>query len=109
MVYRCVYYLAIMIGTASCSQSGTANSDYDRICDYVQSVLVMDVSEQQKFDYIGEYFDNKVKSKDAKEAYVLIYQIAPDQRYSVFKGAVEASTGTTWECPALDTLFDLRK
>ena len=109
MLNRYFILLVVITSLFSCSYVETKNSEYDKMCDYVQDVLSMEVGEQQKFDYIEKYFSTRLKSKDVKEAYDLIYQISPQQRYSVFKGAVENSSGEQWECIALEQLFNLRK
>jgi len=109
MLSRFVVLLVITSSSFSCAYKESKNSEYDQMCDYVQDVLSMDMGQQQKFDYIEKYFSTRVKSKDVKEAYDLIYQISPDQRYKVFKGAVESSSNEQWDCVALEQLFNLRK
>ena len=109
MNYRFIVLVLIFFSLVSCSYTEkSVNSDYDEMCVFVADVMTMDISEQKKFDHIGKYLTERLKSNDMKEAYDLVYQISPDQRYQVFKGAVEESSGEAWNCKALEELFKLR-
>jgi len=92
---------SLVISTSSASE----NQAFDDTCDLIQDVMKLDLKPKARFNYISKHFDSRVGSKDVKEAYDLVFQVNVDQRYQVFKQAVESTSGQTWTCPALKDFF----
>ena len=80
--------------------------NYNSMCDLIQDVMKLDIKPQARLNYINKHFNSRVGAKDVKEAYDLIFQISPNQRYQVFKQSVESATNQTWTCPALNDFFN---
>lgn len=75
------------------------------MCDLIQDAMKLDLEPQARLNYINKHFDSRVKSKEAKEAFDMIFQIDNNQRYQVFKQSVESVTNQTWTCSALKDFF----
>ncbi len=89
----------------SCAFAELERKNVDAVCALFQDVMELGLEPLARLTYINKHFDSKVDSKDLKEAYKLVFQVGPDQRYLVFKQAVESELGQTWECPALNNFF----
>ena len=88
------------------SLAGTVNSDFDNICGLIRDVMtIAGTKPQEQLAYVNKYFEPVVGSKDVREAYDLVFQVKPTQRYSVFKQAVENESDQSWDCPALNEYF----
>ena len=92
---------SLVINTSSASEI----KNYNAMCDLIQDVMKLDLKPKARLNYINKHFDSRVGSKDVKEAYDLVFQVNVNQRYQVFKQAVESTTGQSWTCPALKDFF----
>jgi len=93
--------LAIFLNIGCVNAIENAQNDFDVFCSIVEDAMVLDVKPDARLRYIYNHLD----SKDVEEAFEIIFQVAPDKRYQVFKQAVEDNLGSSWECSALEEFF----
>lgn len=93
----------LCIGCAS-TQSQELSS-YDQLCGIVEDALQASDDPALQAEYIQENIQSRISSKDAREAFELVAQINPEERYRVLQQAVESELGRSWECDALKRYF----
>jgi hypothetical protein len=100
-------WVSILLCTASTvnADSIVIRTDYDSLCQLVNEAMSLESTPKARQSYINKNIAYKVISDDVKDAFQLILQVNPENRYSVFKNAVESSLGEHWECSALDLYF----
>jgi len=64
-------------------------------------MTIVGAKPQERLAYVNKHFESVVGSTNVREAFDLVFQVKPTQRYSVFKQAVENESGQSWDCPAL--------
>lgn len=82
------------------------NRVYSTFCKLVTEAMTLRSDAKRRHEYIVKHFDEKVGSKDIKDAYDVVFQVAPDKRYSVFKESIEEDIGGEWECSGLKEYFE---
>ena len=96
----------ILINQVSLADNFVENKAYTVFCELVTEAVNLSTEAKIRHEYIIKNFDEKVGSKEIKEAYDVVFQVAPDKRYSVFKESIEEITGGVWECNNLKVYFD---
>ena len=105
MLLKKFFLLSFLLSITFNAFSASDIKNYNAMCDLFQDAMKLDLKPQARLNYINKHFDSKVDAKDVQEAYDLIFQVSPNQRYQVFKQSVESSTAQTWTCPALKDFF----
>ena len=82
------------------------NSVYSNFCALVTEAMTHTRDAKSGHDYIVNHFDEQVGSEVIKDAYEVVFQVAPDKRYSVFKESIEEEMGSKWECASLKEYFN---
>lgn len=105
MVIKKILFFTFLMSIVVSTFAEPEKKDFDAMCALIQDAMELGLEPQARLTYINNQFDSRVGSKDVKESYDLVFQVSPNQRYQVFKQAVESSLGPTWECPALNEFF----
>ena len=96
----------VVLFSASCASRPIQESTgLDVLCDIFEEAMLETDDLNLRLNYIKENVKNRVKSKDVVESMELIWQVAPQDRYLVYKQAVENELGREWECYALKLLI----
>lgn len=105
MLLKKFFLFSFLLSISFNAFSATDIKTYNAMCELFQDAMKQDLKPQDRLNYVNKHFDSRVKSKDAKEAFNMIFQIHNDQRYQVFKQSVESATNQKWTCPALKEFF----
>jgi len=96
----------ILMSQESLANNIGDNKVYSIFCELVTEAMTLRSDTKSRHEYIVKYFDEKVGSKEIKDAYDVVFQVAPDKRYNVFKKSIEEDIGAAWECSGLKAYFD---
>ena len=55
---------------------------------------------EKRSAYIQENIKNRTSSKELRDTYNIIFNVSPNERYSIFKKSAEQATKKLWDCPA---------
>lgn len=101
-----IFLFITFIGQNVLANSHGDNRVYSDFCELVTEAMAHTSDAKSRHEYIVSNFDEKVGNKDIKEAYDVVFQVAPDKRYSVFKRSIEENIGREWGCYSLKNYFD---
>ena len=89
------------------STSCLANGDmgFDEICRIYTEAVNSSMKKEQLSDYIFKNVKKRVNNKDALEVHDIIFQLAPEERYKIFKKSAEMSLKRSWDCLAVEKLI----
>ena len=99
--------LAIFVLIYSCSNFSYATNDmgFDEICRIYTEAVNSGLKKEQLSDYIFNNVKQRVNVKEALEVHDMIFQLAPAERYKIFKQSAELSLKRSWDCPAVKALM----
>lgn len=101
-----VFVFFILMSHDSLAYNIADNNVYSIFCELVTEAMTLKSNTKSQHEYIVKNLNEKVGSKDIKDAYDVVFQVAPDKRYNVFKESIEEVVGTSWECSGLKVYFD---
>jgi hypothetical protein len=87
----------------------SSKADFDQACGLFKEAIELNVSTETRFSYVSEHLKKRISSKDVNDAYEMIFLTEQENRYKVFKEAVEKSLNITWQCEALESLLSSGK
>jgi len=96
----------ILMSQKSLANNIGDNKVYSSFCKLVTEAMTKRSDAKSRHEHIVKHFDEKVGSKEIKDAYDVIFQVKPDKRYSVFKNSIGEDIGGVWECSSLKAYFD---
>ncbi|VAW70440.1 hypothetical protein MNBD_GAMMA09-2133 [hydrothermal vent metagenome] len=83
----------------------SSERDYEFICNAFkgskQPSGLSSLTRQEKLNRINEIIWDNIKTQEAKDILSVVAQASPDEKYKLFKQAVEIATGKKWDCPAI--------
>lgn len=97
--------LALVIPHSMTAYS-SAMEDFDALCNLIDETLEMSLSAEKKITYVNDNLQQRINSKDVKEAFISLQYLDPAERYSVFKQAAEATIDKQWECAPMKIFFE---
>lgn len=83
------------------ANEGSNRQAYLNFCDLVTEAMTAATNPQDRYEYIVNHFEERVGDEDIKDAFDVVYQLNPENRYDVFKQAVEKEIGSQWSCVGL--------
>lgn len=101
-----LFSLVVFNSYIALAGSDSNSSNYLNFCSLVSEAMSLNADAQTQHEFIKDNLDKNAGSKDIKDAYGVIYQIAPEKRYEVFKKAIEKQTGAAWDCAELKKYFE---
>jgi hypothetical protein len=107
MLLRKLVFVFIFTFSLSLSAEGIrANKNgFDVICQIYTEAINSSMSKDQLRNYIFDNVENRVKSIDALEAHVAVFNLPPEKRYPIFKESAEYSLKNKWDCVAIKSLM----
>lgn len=99
--------LIFLLLILSFSNISCANNEmgFDEICRIYTEAVNSSMKKEQLSDYIFSNVQKRVKVKDALEVHDMIFQVAPEERYKIFKQSAELSLKRSWDCQAINELM----
>ena len=99
--------LTILICISLYSNIAFANEKlgFDEICRIYTEAVNSSMKKEQLSDYIFNNVKNRVNVQDALDVHDAIFQLAPAERYGIFKQSAEMSLKRNWDCPAVEALL----
>ncbi len=100
--------LGILIIIWTCTNISYAETDagFDEICRIYTEAVNSSMKNEQLSDYIFKNIQKRVNNKDALDVHDMIFQLAPAERYKIFKQSAEMSLKRNWDCPAVKQLLE---
>lgn len=92
-----------LITLVSCSASH--NNGFDEVCHIFQEAKRLHKPLNETLSYITDNINKRVKHGDAHEAFTLLVNAIPSERYTLFKQTAEASLKHTWDCPDMNAIM----
>jgi hypothetical protein len=82
--------------------SGAAFSNnaegFDALCKLIGEALEHSHFTEQQANYITSNLQQKIFNEDIIEAFTSLHYVDPENRYTIFKQAAEATIDNQWEC-----------
>lgn len=106
---RMIVLLVLLVAlNSNAAWAGNDSDDrvYSDFCSLVSEAMSLYADAPTRHEFIKDHLDKKAVSKDTKDAYDAIYQIAPEKRYETLKKAIEKQTDTKWDCLVLKEHFE---
>ena len=97
------FFYVCLIALVSCN--APQRNGYDEVCHIFQEADALHIPLNETLAYITQNFNKRVKHGDAQEAFTLLVNAIPSERYNLFKQAAEASTKHTWDFPEMKTIM----
>lgn len=101
-----LFVFIIFIGQNVLANNQGDNKAYSNFCELVTEAMIYRPDAKSRHEYIVNHFDERVGIKDIRDAYDVVFQVAPDKRYGVFKESIEERIGCVWKCGSLKEYFD---
>lgn len=82
------------------------DAGFDEICRiYGEAQDRKNMDREQLSAYIFDNIKQRVNVVDAIQAHSAIFNLAPAERYAIFKESAEYSLKKDWDCPAMQALM----
>jgi hypothetical protein len=94
------FLLILSIPACSSEQSG-----FNEICNIYTEAKNSSMGKEQLSEYIFDNVKARVNVKDAIQAHSAIFNLAPQDRYPIFKQSAEHSLKKEWDCLAMKELM----
>jgi hypothetical protein len=95
----------VVLFALSFNVSATEDPGFDEICRIYTEAQNSSMSGEQLNTYIFDNIDQRVASKDAREAHDAIFNLEAAARYEVLKQSAELVLEHPWDCPAAKKLL----
>ncbi len=79
--------------------------DFDIACRIFTEAKNTTFNKEQRSVYIEDRISSRIRSKNVRDTYYIIFNLPPEERYGVFRKAAENELKRTWECPAAQELL----
>jgi len=89
-------------------QSGNLHAEglgFDEICQIYTEAKNSSMQKKQLNNYINNNIAKRISDKDAVTTHSIIFQVAPPERYKIFKESAEYSLKREWDCASMKTLM----
>lgn len=104
-----MFYQKIIILLLFCTYStfacATSDTGFDEICRIYAEANNSGMTKEQLSNYIFDNVNERVNVKDAIQAHDAVFNLAPAERYSIFKQSAELSLKREWGCQAIKKLM----
>lgn len=100
-----VLHTLIFLLFLSFNAMASEETSFDEICRIYTEARNSSMTGEQMSTYIFDNVDQRVASKDAREAHEVIFQLDPTERYDIFKQSAELVLQHPWDCPAVKNLM----
>ena len=100
-----VFLAAIFI--VSCSAEKPVNG-FDSACLIFQEASTKNLNPEALGNYIAEELDKmatQAASEDVKDVYHALFNVAPEDRYGLFKESAESALKRKWDCDVMKKLY----
>ena len=105
MINRILILILFFSLSVSIAIAGNEQAGFDEICRIYTEALNSNMPKQQMSDYVFDNVKKRVQVKDALEAHSAVFNLAPQERYTIFKQSAEMSLKNSWDCPAAKELM----
>lgn len=98
-------HLYIIIIFLTSNTHASKIDDLDITCRIFTEAKNTTFTKEQRSTYVKDNINSRVHSKGVRDAYFVIFNLQPKERYSIFKKAVEKELKKNWECRAAQELL----
>ena len=78
---------------------------FDEICTIYTEAINSSMAQEQLSDYIFDNVERRITDKDALQSHEAVFNLSPEERYSIFKQSAELSLKRKWDCDAVKELM----
>jgi hypothetical protein len=103
MMVKNLYFLIVLL--FSLHAVAAEDTGFNEICRIYTEAQNSSMLGQQLSTYIFDNVEQRVISKDARDAHDAIFQLDPTKRYEIFKQSAELALRHLWNCPAAKNLM----
>lgn len=101
MIYKsiviAIFFSLSLTSTALTDKPET--NDFETLCTiFKEAIESNEENIQVRSDYISTQIDERIASKEVAEIYYALFNIAPNERYSVLVDTAKHYTNSTWTC-----------
>lgn len=79
---------------------------FGEICNIYTEVQNSSMGKEQLSAYVFDNVRSRVNVKDAIQAHSAIFNLAPEERYPIFKQSAELSLKRSWDCKAMKEIMN---
>ena len=97
--------LALLFILLQLSNLHAEDLGFDEICQIYTEAKNSSMKSEQLNDYINNNIAKRISDKDAITTHSIIYQVAPPERYKIFKESAEYSLKREWSCASMKSLM----
>lgn len=109
MIFRMIFITAaLFLASANTRFAENNDRDYDVICHIYTEAYNTNMPISTLSQYILNNINERVHSKDAKEAHEAVMHALAESRYSLFKSSAEHTLKHTWDCKSMELIMDMR-
>jgi len=100
-IFFCTFFILF-----SLSIDASEVEDFDVACQIFTEAKNTGFDDEKRGAYIEENILARTSSKELRDTYYVIFQVAPNERYAIFKQSAEHATKKQWDCPAVKELLE---
>lgn len=106
IIFPLLFLLLIIHSHIAFARGQEDEKVYNDFCSLVSEAMALKEDVQHRHEYIIRNFDERVGNKNLKEAYNVVFQIAPEKRYEALKKSIEKNIKGGWNCDGLKKYFE---
>ena len=99
-IFYCTFFILFALNV-----SATEVEDFETACRIFTEAKNTGFNKEKRSAYISDNIKSRTKSKELRDAYNVIFNVSPSERYLLFKNAAEHATKEKWNCPAAKALL----
>lgn len=99
-IYFCTFFILF-----STSLYASEVEDFEVACQIFTEAKNTGFDKEKRSAYIEKNINARTSSKELKDTYNIIFNVSPNERYTLFKKSAEHATKKSWNCPAAKTLL----
>ncbi len=100
-IYFCLFFILFSAGIFA-----SEVEDFDVACQIFTEAKNTGFDKEKRSAYIEENIKTRTSSKELRDTYNIIFNVSPEERYTIFKKSAEHATKKPWDCLAAKELLN---